>query len=159
MMDRYRAEKGVEPFSAMIQVTEPVMTRGRRTSITRLIESLDGSPEAKQRLTLILETVAGLRTLVEAGQQLDLSERHLRTLRGQLLQQAVAWLQPRSPGRPVEFDESEVTDPAQAEIQRLRVELQAAQVREEIALALPHLFRRRQSAKKARTRRHRPKQT
>ena len=119
------------------------MARGRRPSVSRLLKGLDGSEEARQRLELILDTLAGHQTLADAAGQLGLSDRHLHTLRMQLLQQALYWLQPRPPGRPEQRTLATTLDPRAEEIQRLRVELNAARVREEIALALPHLLRRR----------------
>lgn len=119
------------------------MARGRRPSVSQLLQGLDGSDDARLRLEVILETLSGQQTLVEAAGRLGLSDRHLHTLRRQLLQQALYWLQPRPPGRPEQRTMTTPTDPREEEIQRLRVELNAARVREEIALALPHLLRRR----------------
>jgi hypothetical protein len=128
------------------------MTRGRPTAGAGLVEGLAGSPAAKQRLTLILETLAGRRTVVEASRRLGLSERRFYALREQGLQQALRSLEPRPVGRPpggpaaLDAERSRL----EAEVRGLRLELRAAQVREEIAVALPHLLRRRAPAKKPR---------
>jgi transposase-like protein len=122
------------------------MRRGRKPSVAGLVERLDGAEETKRRLALILETLTGQRSVAEVGHQLGLSARRLYELRLQVMQDALDGLQPRPPGRPGQrADES--SDPRAEELQRLRVELKAAQVREEIALALPHLLRRRRPAR------------
>lgn len=132
------------------------MKRGRPPSITGLVEALDGSEEAKRRLALILETLTGRRTVAEAGQELGLSRSRLHALRTQVLQLALDAVQPRGVGRPAKGPTPEAVSSGQDELKSLRVELQAARVREEITLALPHLFRRHRPDR-APPRTHRPR--
>lgn len=129
------------------------MRRGRRPSPAHLVERLDGSAEAKRRVVLILETLAGRQTLAEVGRLLGLSERRLHTLREQMLQEAVWALQPRPSGRPARAAPRGAADPRDEELRLLRVELKAAQVREEIARVLPHLEGPRRGAARRETRR------
>jgi hypothetical protein len=116
------------------------MTRGRKIDTTKLVEGLEGSDEAKARLAIFLEAFAGRRTVGEACDALELRERRFYILRGVLLQAALDSLEPRPAGRP------SLKSPRQAgpesEIRDLRLNLQAAQIREEIALAMPHLLQR-----------------
>jgi Helix-turn-helix domain len=130
------------------------MARGRRPTGVRLIEKLDGPSEAKQRLELILETLAGQRSIVEASHALGISERRFYELRWQFLEEALDWLQPRPAGRrgAEEAPPNERIARLEGEVQQLQFDLRAAQVREEIALALPHLAHRSQAAKKSRRR-------
>ncbi len=127
------------------------MTRGRKTEVTRLVQRLDGSDEAKARLTLFLEVLAGKRTVVEAALGLGLGERQFHTLRNRCLQAALASLEPRLLGRPTrqQADVDGRVASLEAQVQSLRLDLRAAQIREEIALAMPHLLHRRGRSKKA----------
>ena len=106
-----------------------------------LVEDLGGSAEAKRRLALILETLAGQQTVRGAARLLGLGARRFHILRRQFLRESVDRLEPRAPGRPGR--ELAVADERiaalEAELQRLRIELQAAQIREEIALAMPQV--------------------
>jgi hypothetical protein len=132
------------------------MRRGRRTTGVQLVERLEGSAQAKRRLRLVLETLAGQRTVTAAGQALGISRRRFHALRSEFLQAALDELEPRSVGRPGRNqDEDDRVAGLEVEIQKLQVELRASQVREEIALAMPHLLRRARTGKKARARKTR----
>jgi hypothetical protein len=65
------------------------MTRGRKLDLTRLLERLDGSAEARARLQVFLEVLAGHRTAAQAALALGLSERRGHDLRCRLLQGAL----------------------------------------------------------------------
>jgi len=130
------------------------MARGRRPAGPELVAQLRGSEPAKQRLRVILETLAGRRGLAEACVLLEIGGRQFHSLRLRLLQAALDSLEPRPAGRPpvrqtMESDPNGVAI-LEAENRRLRLELQAAQIREEIALAVPHLFRPKPARKKRR---------
>jgi hypothetical protein len=124
------------------------MKRGRRTTGTQLLERLPGSAEAKKRLGLILETLSGHQTVTAAGQILGISRRRFHALRTEFLRWALPMLEPRPVGRPSTEQIDDRTAGLQAEIETLRVELHAAQIREELALAMPHLLRRKARSKK-----------
>jgi hypothetical protein len=134
------------------------MGRGRRPAGAGIVERLDGSTEAKKRLRLILETLAGQRTMALAGRLLGISERRFYVLRKEFLSSALDMLEPRPIGRPgrVPAAGDERLMELETEVQRLQVELRAAQIREEIALVMPHLLRRTRAKKKVRTSRRLP---
>jgi hypothetical protein len=128
------------------------MKRGRRTTGVRLVERLTASAEAKRRLCLILETLSGQKTVTDAGQVLGISRRRFHALRADFLRSALPMLEPRAVGRPGREQMDDRSAGLETEVERLRVELHAAQIREELALAMPHLLRRRATSKKARSR-------
>jgi hypothetical protein len=120
------------------------MARGRRPSGPKLVERLQGSATAKTRLQVVLETLAGQRSIARACALLGIGEARFHELRTEVLQAALAQLEPGSPGRPrQETPESAARVAAlEAQLLDLRIDLKAAQVREEIALAMPHLLQR-----------------
>lgn len=132
------------------------MTRGRRSAKRSLVDRLQGSAEAKQRLRLVLETLAGACSIPAAGALLGIGRRRFYDLRRQLLENALQSLELRPPGRPTQEEaKDDRVAQLEAEIEKLRIDLTAARVREEIALAMPHLLRRAPKGKKPRTRRPR----
>jgi len=143
------------------------MNRGRPAMGPRLVEALDGSESAKGRLRVILETLTGEKTVLDACQELGIGESMFHKLRNEFLQDAVGLLEPRPLGRPrEEIDpEEKLRDGYEKRMQDLEVKLQAARVREEIALAMPHLLRGREeregseSPKKKRRRRRGRRET
>ena len=121
------------------------MARGRRTVGEGHVDKLDGSEEARKRLRVILEALSGKRSMKEACVQLGLSEARLHQLRDVALQGAVEALEPQSAGRPPAAGEpkDEHLSKLEAEVRELRIDLRAAQVREEIAAVMPHLLKPR----------------
>jgi len=107
------------------------------------VDPLDGSDADKRRLRVILETVAGERSVKEACEKLGVSEARFHVLRRQALQAALDGLAPGAPGRPRKRDEpdSDRVRDLNQEVSELKVDLQAALVRTEIALTMPHLLR------------------
>lgn len=128
------------------------MSRGRRPEWAAVVERLDGSPLAKARLSAALEVWTGKQTAAEACLQVGLSERRFRVVRCQLLQAALAGLEPRPAGRPprVALQNQSQLAALEATVRQLQRDLQAAQLREEIALVLPNLAQRRGRRKGAR---------
>jgi hypothetical protein len=122
------------------------MTRGRKPNATRLVQRSGGTAEAKTRLNAILATLAGEQTVGEACSLLGIGERGFYKLRDRFLQAALQWFQPRGSGRPpaVSLDTAAVRRVAELEatLRDVHVDLRAARVREEVALALPHLLQR-----------------
>jgi hypothetical protein len=103
------------------------------------VEQLQGSPEPKRRLKMILQTLRGELSLQEACARLDLSPQRFHQLREEALQAALAALEPRPLGRPphaASAAQLRVADLEQ-QVADLDVQLRAAQAREEIALVLP----------------------
>ena len=115
--------------------------RGRRPSGPEYVETLGGSDIAKQRLKVILETLAGTCRVQEACVRLGISEPRFHQLRTQMLEAARAGLEPQSPGR-----KPHTPTPAEEQVRLLEeqvrqrdFELRVARAREEIALTLPRL--------------------
>lgn len=115
----------------------------RRPAGPKLVDGMDGSTHAKKRLRVILETISGERTIASACEALGISEARFHELRAEVLQVALSSCEPGTPGRPAKAPEtnSELSQ-LQAENRELRLELRASHVREEIALAMPHLLRK-----------------
>jgi len=126
------------------------MGRGRRTSGSKLVETMEGSRHAKRRLELILDTLAGRVTIVEACSALGINEAAFHKLRRRTLQESLDGLEPRLPGRRRQerSPEEERIEELEEELRFTRLELQAAQVREELALTMPHVLKKRKTTPK-----------
>jgi hypothetical protein len=74
--------------------------RGRPPSGPEFVDKLDGSPEAKQRLKVLLETLNGTCRVQEACGRLGIKEARFDQLRIELLQAAVSAAERRPAGRP-----------------------------------------------------------
>jgi hypothetical protein len=88
--------------------------RGRRPAGPECVEHLAGSQQAKERLQVVLETLAGTCRVQEVCQRLGLSEPRFHQLRQQVLEAALERLEPRPAGRkpaPDEPEEEEVGEP------------------------------------------------
>jgi transposase-like protein len=115
---------------------------GRKPAGPQIAERLEGSPTAKQRLGVILETIAGQLTVPQACQQLGIGESRFHALRNQTLQATLEALEPRPlgrPSKPTSPEQAEV-DELQAELRRLRAELELAQVQLRLARIHPGLI-------------------
>jgi len=111
--------------------------RGRHPSGPAYVARLQGSAQAKQRLEVVLRTLAGSLSVQQACAELDLSPARFGELRTQLLQAALASLEPRPVGRPQASTTPEPVAQLQARVQDLERQLHAALLREEVALILP----------------------
>jgi hypothetical protein len=111
--------------------------RGRKPSGPTAAERLPASPLAQQRLRVVLETLAGTCRVQEACARLGLSEQRFDQLRTQVPQAGLESLEPRRAGRRPRPGPAADVAALQARIAQLEIELRAARVREEIALALP----------------------
>ncbi len=117
--------------------------RGRRPSGAKLVKGTDGSEQARRRLKAMLETIAGQKRIAEACEDLGIGEAQSHKLRRKMIAGALASLEPAQVGRP-RAGRAEVDEHAagmQEEIRQLRIELRAAQIREEVALLMPHLVK------------------
>lgn len=120
----------------------------------RLVDALPGSAKARARLRVILDNLAGERTVAAAIRVLGISRRHFHALRLACLRAALHALEPRPIGRPAQQPgDCDRLTALEAELQNARIDLRAAQVREEIALTMPHLLRRTQGRKRETRRR------
>jgi len=95
---------------------------GRPPLGSKLVDALDASPLAKQRLRAILATISGESSVTSAARSLDCNLARLYALRGRTLQEAASGLEPRKPGR-----KPTQVDPKDEEIARLRHELEKIQ--------------------------------
>lgn len=116
---------------------------GRKPLGPHLVEHLEGTPRAKQRLEAILETIAGRLTIDQACESLGIAPAMFYRLRMEVLQVGLAHLEPRPLGRPPH--QATAAEVRSAELTRrvaeLESELHLAGVREEIAStlsAVPH---------------------
>jgi transposase-like protein len=106
------------------------------------VDRLEGPEELKRRLRVLLETIVGGVSVAQACEELGVSESRLHELRREALVGALGSLMPKPAGRPITAKTpSEREKELEARIDELEVELQAALVRTELALAMPHLFR------------------
>ena len=111
--------------------------RGRKPSGPAAVERLPGSALAQERLRVVLETLAGTCRVQEACARLNISEQRFDRLRTQVLQAGLDSLEPRRAGRRPRVVAAAEVQALQARVTELEIELRAARVREEIALALP----------------------
>lgn len=111
--------------------------RGRKPSGPAAVARLPGSPLARERLQVVLETLAGSCRVQEACRRLGLSEQRFEQLRTQVLQAGLDSLEPRPAGRPPRPTPAADVQAWQARVADLEIELQAARVRAEIAVVLP----------------------
>jgi hypothetical protein len=121
------------------------MPGGRPPLGPRLVDGLEGPDDEKERLKAILETIAGETPIAEASARLGISEPRFHQLRQRVLEAALEALAPGIPGRPRKEEDPTDTAARVAELQRqvsdLQISLRAAEVRTEIALAMPHLLK------------------
>jgi hypothetical protein len=106
------------------------------------VDRLDAPEEVKERLRVVLATLAGEMTAQDACAYLGISSSRLHEMRREALEGALAGLTPGRAGRP-----RSTGGPADEEVTRLEQkisdledDLEAALVRTEIALAMPHLL-------------------
>lgn len=118
--------------------------RGRPHEGAQLVEKLEeGSEVARQRLKVIFQTLSGVFTVQQACQILRINRSAFNKLRSQFLANAVQLLEPKTPGRKKKVMTSEQLENQRLieENQRLKFELRAQQLREEIGLLMPHLLK------------------
>ena len=122
--------------------------RGRPVKGVELLEDMEVSEVARQRLMVILQTLAGALTIEEACQVLGINRSRFHDLRHEFLDRAAGLLEPRQPGpKPNRPTEAQLEiERLQREIVQLKLDLKATQIREEIALVMPQLLVNRRDA-------------
>src|ERR1051325_6982635 len=95
---RYGAKPHLHARSLHLEVFMALM--GRPPLGPRLVDALEISEDSQKKLRLILETIAGQKTLAEAAQELCISETRFHVIRQEALLGAGAALEPGTPGRP-----------------------------------------------------------
>lgn len=123
------------------------------------IDGLEGPARDKQRLRVVLETITGEKTVLQACEELAVSEARLHELRRQVLQSALEGLAPGRPGRP---RKEQPAAPGRAQeleqqINELELELQFERVRTELAMTMPHVLRSKKKELQAKARRRKSK--
>jgi transposase len=119
------------------------MMRGRKPSGPEYVDRLAGSAKAKERAQTVLKTLTGGGLSVQdACDRLGIGEAFFHRLRLRFLNGGVPALEDRPAGRRPRRPsaEDERIRQLEAELQKTRLELQAVQLREEIALTMPHLL-------------------
>jgi transposase-like protein len=104
------------------------------------VESVEGSTAAKERLRMVLETLAGGRSVESACAKLGVSPARFAQIREEALAAAVAALEPRPVGRPPTPGPDPEVDRLRGEVKELRRDLEASRIREEIAIVMPHVL-------------------
>jgi hypothetical protein len=116
--------------------------RGRRPLGPGAVTRLEGSETARKKMEVLLEAMTGHITVGEACVKLGVGEAAYHKLRQRMLQGAMEGLEPRTPGRPAQVS---IVDPKvvelEEEVRQLRIDLRASQIRDEIALLMPHLIK------------------
>jgi hypothetical protein len=114
--------------------------RGRWPDGLEFIDKLQGSAQTKERLKGILSTLLGLTRAQDVYTGLGMSETRFHQLRETSLQHALTAIEPRPAGRPsrVAAAPAEQIRMLQQRVRELEQALLEAEVREEIALILPH---------------------
>lgn len=115
---------------------------GRKPLGPALVEHLDGSCRAKERLALILATIAGKLPVVAAAERLGISEAMFYKLRQRVLQLSLADLEPKPMGRPSPLMGEAAQEQAAivTRVSELERELALQSVRLELAQALPRVI-------------------
>ena len=111
--------------------------RGRRPGGPELADRQDGSARARERMRLILETIAGRTSVTEARQQLGICTQRFEAIRAEVIRAGIAALEPKPLGRPPRADRSPEVARLEARVAELEAELHAAHVRAELAAQLP----------------------
>lgn len=102
-----------------------------------IVEGMDGSEQAKERLHVILETVSGEKTIAEACEELGIGESQFHKIRKEALSGALEQLEPRAVGRPGRGADGELAQ--EERIRELEEELKTLRIREHLTQASPDL--------------------
>ena len=126
------------------------MARGRPADSRIIVAHLTGSAQARQRLNLMLQTLKGQVPIPQAAAKLGVGRSYFCLQRQEMLQAALASLEPKPRGRPpleVSAEQEEIQR-LQQQVQALKIDLKAAQIREELALLMPHVLTRNKIRRK-----------
>ena len=128
--------------------------RGRPPRGAKQVDHLTGSIDAKARLRVIMETVSGQKSIKEACRELGVEKSAFYTMRDKALAGALESLEPRQMGRPraITTGKDKKIEELEHELLETRMDLEAAHIREELAIAMPNVLidrhKREDSAKK-----------
>jgi len=127
--------------------------RGRPREGAELVDKLDDcSEEARRRLKVIFQTLAGDLTVEQACRALGIHRSAFNKLRSGFIENAVELLEPKTPGRKKKTITAEQLENQRLreENDRLKLELEAQRLREEIGVLMPHLLNDQAKKKKPR---------
>ena len=118
------------------------LRRGRKPSGVKLVDKFDGSELAKERLKVILQTLSGEKSVVDACEILEVNEAAFYKLRERFLSESVELLEPRKVGRKQQMpdEQSQHIKALEEEVRDLKFEVEATRVRAEIAMTMPELL-------------------
>lgn len=119
------------------------MTLGRPPKGPELVDDLDGSDQAKRKLRIMIQTLSGEKTIPQACAELGIERSRFHAMRKTFLLDAVNSLEPRNRGRPpaqVSPEQAKV-DLLEKRVEALTFEVRAAQIREELAVVMPHVLK------------------
>lgn len=122
---------------------------GRRCDLTRLVDSLDGSIDAKKRMRAITRAATNDLSVAAAAAELDVSPQRFHDMRADMLQAGLAALEAKPAGRPKATTDG--TSELVAEIAALKARINYLEVAREadgIRMRVEALFGKRQSAGK-----------
>tara|TARA_B100001750_G_scaffold115557_3_gene91568 strand:+ start:590 stop:1000 length:411 start_codon:yes stop_codon:yes gene_type:complete len=108
------------------------------------VDRVEASGEAKTRLQRIVQTLTGEVSVAEACADLGVSESHFHRLRDRALAGAAEALEPRPAGRPrgaTPTAAQERIAELEDDLTEMQFQLRAAELREELALVMPHVLR------------------
>lgn len=111
---------------------------------TEHVKSLEGEDDQKRRLEAILKTVSGELSIAQACEQLGIGEARFHALRKIVLQAALDSTAPKAAGRPPApqaTPDISLVKELEHKVEQLSLELQAAQLRTELALCMPGVLR------------------
>jgi len=121
------------------------MARGRKSKGRHIVGGLTGTDHAKERLNVIMQTLTGDLSVQDAQKKLGIGHTAFHKLREKAFQLALEGLEPGHAGRPrlpAETQEEKRIQELESELLELRLDLEASRIREEIAIAMPHLLER-----------------
>ena len=108
-----------------------------------IVEHLEGSPQAKDRLRAILQALCGQIGIPEACQELGIAPTRFHEMRNGVLQTALEALEPRPRGRPPHrrLPQDDHVEDLEHQVWSLKADLQAAQIRQELSVLMPRAER------------------
>jgi hypothetical protein len=116
---------------------------GRPANRSKIVETLEASEHARERLRAILQSMEG-RPIAELCEQLGMERAYFDRMRKDTLQAAARSLEPKTTG-----PKPKVVDPRderiatlEADVTRLRLELEATRLRAQLAIALPSVVKK-----------------
>ena len=130
---------------------------GRKPVGPGLAQRVSASEQARARLEVLLETITGDKTMDAACRALSIRKTQLFKLRIRVLEAAAAALEPQPTGRPPKAANPEAARVAEleAQINELKVELEASRLRVELAQTLRAAGDERSPRRKKKERRKR----